>query len=252
MGYSPAPPPFSLRFFSSKGCDSSGAGLQSGFTMLELLVVVAAIAVVAGGLIYSQGGSIETARLSIAQAEMAEIRGAIDRFKIDNVATPSPSNPADFSYLFERGGLATWNSYVSRGWRGPYLRLQGDGFVDIGDDLSSSGSGSPALVDSAPHEDVRGIADPFVRVPVASDTDYVPCSASASDSDCLLDWRIQPTDDRHERWGRPYLAFDLEDPGRSRIVSSGPNGRYESEGCATIDCPSCSPGGDDLILCLSN
>jgi type II secretory pathway pseudopilin PulG len=220
--------------------------------MLELLMVVAVIAVVAGGLIYSQGDTHETAQLSVAQAEMSEIRAAIDRFKLDNVITPSPANPADFSYLLERGVLGTWNSYVSRGWRGPYLRLLGEGYVDVGDDLSSSGSGSPALVDSTPHQAVRGIADPFVRVPVASDTDYVPCSESASDSSCLLDWRIQPADARHERWGRPYFGFDLDDPARSRIVSSGPNGRYESQACASTDCAACSPGGDDLVVCLSN
>jgi type II secretory pathway pseudopilin PulG len=218
--------------------------------MLELLMVVTVIAVVSGALIYAQGDTQETTKVSIAHAEMNEIRSAIDRFKLDNLSEPSSENPADFSFLFERGTLAEWNVYVSRGWRGPYLRTAGEGYVDIGDNLTSSGTGSPAMVDATPHENVRSIADSFVQRSIASDSNYAPCSESQSDTNCLLDWRTQPGDSRHERWGRPYLLFDLLNSARSRLMSSGPNGRYESQNCSNVDCEDCSPGGDDILLCL--
>jgi len=48
--------------------------------------------------------------------------------------------------------------------------------------------------------------------------------------------------------GRPYLAFDLDDRGKARIVSMGPNGIYDS-GTVT-NCSSYTHATDDLILCL--
>ena len=215
--------------------------------MLELLVVVAILAVVAGGIVVVFGGVEEDAAFKIAQSEMMEIRKAILQFRrdtgflprqgplaltIDGGSVPLPpqgeawfKSPANFIQLLENPltgtghPLETWNIDTKRGWNGPYLSRSGEGYVTLGDNLQADGSGSPTA--GGLLVDVPGMADPFTAEPVSG----------------YLLWRANPGGPFHPDWGRPYFLFDL-DNNDARIVGMAANRTYEAG------------AGDDLVLYL--
>lgn len=209
----------------------------TGFTLLELIIVVAILATLAGGAVLTMGQTEEVAQGQIGLVEMSEIREAIVQFKRDTgylpkqgpfalttnggaVATPSEGetwfySPANFSQLFQNPlantghSLASWNPDTKRGWRGPYLTTSGEGRVDVGDDLNLNGSGSPKTGNML--NDVFGIADPFYSSPEGN----------------FFVWAATPTAPPYSRFGRPYFAFDLHDTTKARIVCMGPNRKYD-------------------------
>ncbi len=214
--------------------------VQDGFTILELLIVVAILAALAGGVIMVLGGAEEDSSIKIAKSEMLEIKKALLKFKQDTGYLPkqgpfalgidcsSPTNPteekfcspANFEQLYASPDipatnpqeyLENWNPDTARGWRGPYLTRQGEGLVDIGNGLGTDGSGS--LTTGALLSEVRGVADPFVAKPEGS----------------FFVWRTSPGSTPHDRWGRPFFLFDLNDNNNSRIVGMGPNRTYNNE-----------------------
>jgi prepilin-type N-terminal cleavage/methylation domain-containing protein len=202
---------------------------ETGFTLLELMMVVAILAALAGSAVLSMEGTEEQAYGQIARSEMMEIRKALLRFRQDTGSFPtSTASPADFSALYTRPeSIPEWNIDTGRGWRGPYLSSHGEGWVDIGGSLQPDGSGSP--ISETVKLNIRAVADPFMAAPVGS----------------YLVWRATEDGKNHERWGRPYLLFDLGDKDKARIVSMGPDGRYDgANGCAP------AAGSDDLALYL--
>lgn len=213
-----------------------------GFTLLELLVVIVVLAALGGGVIVSIGNTRESALRQVAQMEMQKIKQALLLYRQDTGNFPALANPADFSALYDT--TQTWEPSTGRGLRGPYLTVSGEGLVDIGDGLAGDGSGSP--VSGSTLANVRGVADPFVIRPAAPGSG-LPCDETATNSPnyCLLDWRTAPGTTTHTRWGRPYLLFDLSVPARARLVSMGPDGRYDG-----VNATDCAPNGDDLVLCL--
>lgn len=205
---------------------------NGGFTLLELLVVVALIAMVAGAAVMSLENTSNDAAIPVAQSEMVEIAKAIRQFKRDTGVYPTPVHPADFSDLLSGSlptGLVDWNVDAGRGWRGPYLTRQGTGWVTVCDDLLSTGVGDPAKVSCGSVSEPQGLADPFELPP----------------SNGLLEWSDCPTCAARPKWGRPYLLFDLNN-GQARIVSMGPDGIYNGNNASNI----CAPNNDDLVLCL--
>ncbi|MDP2683015.1 MAG: prepilin-type N-terminal cleavage/methylation domain-containing protein [Deltaproteobacteria bacterium] len=225
-------------------------GNKQGFTLLELLLIVAILAAVAAGAISAFNNVQEDATLRLANSEMLRIKDAILRFRQDtgympkqwpfrlvpDGSVPVPSqgaawfnSPANFSQLYDNPlsgtghALETWNQNTSRGWRGPYLTRGGEGYVDIGDGLNADGTGSPTS--GGPLNEVQGVADSFIARPVGS----------------YLVWRTSSGGPPHDRWGRPYLLFDLDNT-NVRIVCMGPNLIYESN--------STGAGGDDIVLYL--
>lgn len=209
-----------------------------GFTLVELLVIVAILAIVAGGVLMYFDRAEEDASFKIAQHEIFEIKKAILQFRTDTGylpkqgpfalvadggAVPVPpegvawfKSPANFSQLYQNPllgtghPLAAWDPDTRRGWRGPYLSRNGEGFVDVGGDLNSDGTGSPTS--GAVLANLRGVADPFVKKPEG----------------IYLAWRSAPGGETHDRWGRPYFLFDLANPSNARIVGSGVNGTYDA------------------------
>lgn len=200
---------------------------ESGFTLLELMIVAAILVSLAGSAVLAMSGSEENAREQIARSEMSELRKALLQFRQDTGHFPAPASPADFSALYEIKAEAAWNIDTARGWRGPYLSRSGEGYVDIANGLNPDGSGSP--VTGALLENIPAVADPFEAKPAGA----------------VFQWHIQPDDERYERHGRPYLLFDLSN-NDARIVSMGLNGIYD--GVNGSD--SCAPNGDDIVVCL--
>jgi prepilin-type N-terminal cleavage/methylation domain-containing protein len=217
-------------------------GREAGFTLLEMLVVVAILTALAGGAILSMGSTEEHAQVQIARYEMQQLKQALLQFRQDTGHFPTPASPADFSALYEIKAETIWNIDTGRGWRGPYLSGVRDGLVDIGDGLTASGTGDPASGSEVARQ--RGVADPFSH-PNAPDADG--CTAIEPPNDgCLLEWRSAVGEADRDRWGRPYLLFDMTS-NNARIAGMGPDGKYAGNGTDV-----CAPAnsGDDLVLCL--
>lgn len=226
------------------------AGKCGGFTLLEMLVVIALLGVVAGVVISALDSAVDDSLVPITQNEMVEIGKALRNFKRDNGDYPTPSHPADFSDLIAGTasspptGYDEWNINTSRGWRGPYVSKQGGGLVTVCSTLSADGTGSInscTSTDVVP--DVVGVADAFEHKPFDNGT---PDNLT----DDTMVWRACADDtnvacNKREKWGGPYLLFDMQSE-HPRIVSMGSDGKYD--GVNTSD--TCVPNNDDLVLCL--
>jgi prepilin-type N-terminal cleavage/methylation domain-containing protein len=213
---------------------------SGGFTLLELLVVVALMAMVAGAAVLALENTSDDAAIPIARSEMVEISKALRQFKRDTGAYPLPSHPADFSTLISNVlplGLTNWNIDTGRGWRGPYLTRQGDGYLEV--------SGFTNLVNGSK---VHGKSDSFRQHRSASTINWHVCSdynnVNPVDDDAVC---VKPVED----WGRPYLLIDLNDIDKARVVSMGPDGNY-GDVASDVCLPNTTvkEGEDDLVLCL--
>lgn len=242
---------------------------ETGFTLLEMMVVVTILMAVAGGAMMSMADTQEHADAQIARSEIAELRKALLRFRQDtgyfpgqgpfslevdgglvpNSTVPTTwfKSPANFWQLYQApckvvidpldageicadaNKIMPWNINTARGWRGPYLKRAGEGYVDIGDGLSQDGSGNPLT--GTLLENVPAVADSFDAHPTG----------------LAFQWHIQPDDARYGRHGRPYLVFDLGNA-TARIVSMGPDGQYAGNNTGDVCLP--KAGSDDLVLCL--
>jgi len=252
---------------------------QSGFTLLEMLVVAALLLVIAGGVVTSFRDVGSDATEQAARYQMQQLGKAIEAYYSDTGVIPSRDTPTDLSFLFVKpASAADWSIDYRRGWRGPYLSGHKYLYVDIGDDLAANGTsvddsssaGEPNLIASGGDviESVIAIADPFDHYPV--DNGVSRSRDGCYTSDCLFEWRKIEDDDssRLDRFGRPYLAIDLEllqdntiKPGAARLVSLGSNGVYEPNSCDYAETDDeeddycskdllCSSSGDDIVLCL--
>jgi type II secretory pathway pseudopilin PulG len=260
---------------------------SDGFTLLEAMLVIAMLALVAGGAVLVLTSTKEDAELQLARSEMMTIKQAILKFKQDtgylpkqgpfelassagtpcgaansNGSAPLPTgqtrewycSPANFYqlYLNPLAGtghpLESWDQDTRRGWRGPYLSRFGEGFVDVGDSLQGSGVGN--LIAGTLLPDLYGIADSFVgpRGTCQDANDPIP------NKECYLGWSSTLNIATAIRWGRPYLLFDLDDAGLSdtkeaRIVSGGPNFAYDCDRNGDGSCDATDVNGAIFDLC---
>jgi prepilin-type N-terminal cleavage/methylation domain-containing protein len=219
---------------------------NGAYTLLELLLVITLLAILAGGTIILMGDTDEEAAEQIAFSEIQEIKQALLQFNRDTGFLPKQGpfdlvtrlggwvplgnipayvpgaqqvawfdSPANFWQLYENPLAGTghpleqFNPSTGRGWNGPYLSRFGEGLVDAGANLQPDGSGSPTAGAVLPQ--LFGAADPFLDEPVG----------------LYLVWRASDGGQPHDRWGRPYMLFDLDDTNVARIVSMGRNGLYE-------------------------
>lgn len=246
---------------------------KSGLTLLELLVVVAILVVLAGVVVVAFDDTGELVEARTVTFEMAEIKKALLRFHRDTGFLPGKGMsylyqndgdvrlrdlpeaaggadswldcPANFWQLFknpfdESHPLSTWDPVTRRGWNGPYFEAGGNGLVSVGSGLGSEGLGDP--LSGVPLQGLFGIADPFVRESATSG---------------LLGWTDLSGTRTYDIWGRPYFLFAAAEfssqrgNSRTRIVSSGPNGKYESQRLADDDPRNDGDIGDDLVLYLA-
>lgn len=240
---------------------------NKGFTLLELMVVVAIMSIIAGAGIISVYGKGENSiqqntQIDAARFEMKEIQKALLQYRRDSPAAPTMVSPVDFSFLLARTN--TWKPDYKTGLRGPYMSGGDKGLVDIGDNLNLDGSGEVHIIDFSTKELQEGIPDPFARAPVANNTARPdmnnPCADDADNTLCLLDWRYvgqANSEPPIEEYGRPYLLFDFNGDNQTilnqaRLVSMGPNGRYEGDSLSGQCTNKFTTSGlnDDLVLCL--
>ncbi len=85
---------------------------RSGFTLIELMIVVIIMAALAGMVLPRLLDRAEDAKSYIAEADIASITTALKLYKLDNGVYPSSSS----------GGLnALMTSSSAKNWKGPYL-----------------------------------------------------------------------------------------------------------------------------------
>jgi len=241
-----------------------------GFTLLELLVVVAILVLIAGATITSTDNQIHRAKDAMVISDMSQIKAALEQYKTDNGFFPPATNPADFTGLFEANGQPLFDPSVQQGWHGPYLSKAGAKTVDV---TNAVDPGNILSVFAGTIETVKSIADAYQHGPV--DLAASPAVGGGScietvenDNNCIFDWRFladdgDSSDDDGDKAlfhsGRPYLLLDSGGPDM-RLVSFGQNGVFDgaieaSPGVIATSGPkSCIPdsanGADDKILCF--
>jgi len=241
---------------------------QQGFTLLELLVVVAIMAIIAGMGMMSHKKTLSYSKDQAALAEMKQLAQAVRQYFMDqNVLIDVDGNllqssPADISFLIDpifdpndtngdddikdHDKQHPWSIDYRKGWRGPYIKT-GVGttpFVSIADSsdtgLEFSGNGDPT-----------GDGDPDTGAVIIVQAKPDPFSHPSTEE--FFIWQKTAADTSPEilRLGRPYLFFNLETYGSSeskaRIVSMGQDGKYEFP----LDCDpdETSSSSENYCLC---
>lgn len=199
---------------------------QSGFTMLELMVVVAILAVIAGSAVMAFRGIDSDASIQTAKVEMRQLGEAIDAYLADMNKIPEPDtlpiplgswqqeieigayrHPADISFLLsnpeplpnpsdpdaKRDNL--WSSDYRKGWRGPYIKGIKLFYVDIGDGIKHDGTdgsgniGTPHDIDSAVIKNILALPDKFDNFSVSPGVERSTQACNASE--CIYEWQSQ-------------------------------------------------------------
>ncbi len=204
------------------------SGSQAGFTLLELLAVIALMAVVAGTAVLAYEGVQDQGRHDATRFEIAEIRNALLQFRRDSGSNDLPGqgayvcedpanpgkinpdlanlpseagstdaaklawceSPANFWMLFADPSGSGWNPDTRRGWHGPYLQRKS------------------ALMSYAGVDNLWVITDAYQA---------------------------------------NYLMLDLDDADKARLVSLGPD---KTDNNPTPGTCQLAGGGDDTVLCL--
>jgi general secretion pathway protein G len=86
---------------------------QDGFTLVELLLVLAILAILAGIVLPKLSGRTEQARVAAAKSQIATFGTALDAFEVDNGFYPRGKNGLSSLVLKPRD---------AQNWRGPYLQ----------------------------------------------------------------------------------------------------------------------------------
>ena len=84
----------------------------SGFTLVEMLLVLVILATLAAIVIQKMAGRSQQAKVTAAQSQINSIELALDAFEVDNGYYPKSGGLND---LLEQPAGAT-------GWKGPYLK----------------------------------------------------------------------------------------------------------------------------------
>lgn len=88
-------------------------GRAAGFTLLELLVVIVIIGLLSGLVVPRYFDTVGKSKAKIAKAQMAALEKALDQYRLDVGAYPTPEQSLN--------ALATQPAGVQK-WQGPYLK----------------------------------------------------------------------------------------------------------------------------------
>jgi general secretion pathway protein G len=91
-----------------------GAGGRSGFTLIEVLLVVAILGILAGVVVVNFGGKQKGAMIRATRASIAAVRTAIDLYEVDTGRYPS-----SLQSLLTSDGAPNWNGPYIQGGKAP-------------------------------------------------------------------------------------------------------------------------------------
>jgi general secretion pathway protein G len=133
----------------------SAARKQGGFSLIEILIVVALIALIAGMVANQVFGGASKAKVKLAISGVADIAGKVEQYEMDTGALPQSLT----DLVKESSGVKGWlgpyakESALKDPWNTPYeYRVPGDGapfaVISYGDDRKPGGSGVDADINS--------------------------------------------------------------------------------------------------------
>lgn len=131
------------------------AGAQRGFTLLEIMVVVAIIAILSTVVVVNLVGKVDDAKVARAQGDIQSLTSALQLYKLDNGQYPSTQQGLEALMQRPSGNppAPNWKPYVSKlpadPWGQPYQYLspgqRGDFDVySMGGDSKPGGEGEGA------------------------------------------------------------------------------------------------------------
>lgn len=92
---------------------------RSGFTLVEILLVVAIIGILAGVLIFAVGGTPDKVKKDTTAALIEQVCGALDRYKLDLGDYPG-DDVAKLAALTRKPSFT--DEKLAEKWAGPYLK----------------------------------------------------------------------------------------------------------------------------------
>ena len=121
---------------------------QRGFTLLEIMVVVAIIAILSTVVVVNLVGKVDDAKLARAQGDIQSLTSALQLYKLDNGQYPSTQQGLEALMQRPSGNppAPNWKPYVSKlpldPWNQPYQYLSPGQRGDF-DVYSMGGDGKP-------------------------------------------------------------------------------------------------------------
>lgn len=148
---------------------------ETGFTLIEIVIALAVVAVLAGAMIPYAISKVESARVEATRNELDAIEDGLQSYYTDVRGLPSAGSGLS--------ALVT-NLDASGEWNGPYVNGQGD---------ASAGIATDAWGDAytyVPQADVRGISEPVDFLVISPGADRVLDSTIQNGR-----WRLDTNDD---------------------------------------------------------
>jgi general secretion pathway protein G len=142
-------------FFGSRGSRDANRHGEQGFTLVEMLVVIAIIGLIMGLIGPRVLNYLSESKVKAAKIQMQSFASALDLFNLDAGRYPSSSEGLD-ALVHRTPGIAAWNGPYLKGgnvpmdpWGHPYLyRAPGErgafDIVSLGADGAEGGSGVAA------------------------------------------------------------------------------------------------------------
>lgn len=89
---------------------------KTGFTLIELLVVVLIIGILASVALPQYNKAVFKSRFTEARQMISSIRGAVERYRMENGAEPSTFADLDLSFIDKNGTTVTAASFETKDW----------------------------------------------------------------------------------------------------------------------------------------
>jgi general secretion pathway protein G len=133
---------------------------QEGFTLIEIMVVIAIIGLLATLVVQSLRGATDRAKRTKAMADIAELKTALDRYYIDNGSYPTGDQGLNALVTASGQGAQATNyeegGYIRRipadPWGNPYVySSDGNNYTlkSYGADGAEGGTGKNADIDAS-------------------------------------------------------------------------------------------------------
>jgi general secretion pathway protein G len=105
-------------------------GKKAGFTLLELLIVIAVLGILAGIIVPVAGAAIEQARIARATSEVNALAQALKSLYTDTAYWPKDNDISDAAgWTASRNGIQQQDGSFT-GWKGPYVQVRANWCMD--------------------------------------------------------------------------------------------------------------------------